>query len=459
MKVLLPFLLASGLTAQQPAPADHQLAHDLLKELIEINTTDSSGDNTRAAEAVAARFRAAGFPSSDIQLLTPAERKGNLIVRYRGAGTAKPILFLGHLDVVEARRSDWTLDPFVLTEKDGYYYGRGTQDMKGDDALIVAAFLTLKRRGFQPAGDLILALTSDEEGGDHNGVQWLVANHRDLIDAAFCINADSGGGHIRDGKRVLYAVEGAEKVFNSFRFTTSNRGGHSSIPRKDNAIYELSEGLTRLAGYQFPVHLNPVTQGYFERMSVVETGQLADDFRAVSKSAPNLAATSRLSENPYYNALLRTTCVATELSGGHAENALPQRAQAIVNCRVLPNESQADTFAKLKEIAGPAVSVEPLRPEKPRVDVALSPGVLKIIKTTVDSMWPNLPLVPVMDTGASDGIFLEAAGMPVYGLSAMFGDENDVRAHGQDERIRVDWFNDGLDFELRLIQSLAESHE
>src|SRR5258708_6987382 len=345
--VMLLMVLGARLSAQQD---ERQLAPDILKELIEINTTDSTGDNTRAAEAMAARFRAAGFADSDIHVLGPAPRKGNVVVRMRGTSTTlKPILFMGHLDVVEARREDWSFDPFKLVEQDGWFYGRGTQDMKSDDALLASTFVRLKREGFTPARDLILALTSDEEGGTYNGVQWLLKEHRELIDAEYCINADSGGGQIKDGKRLFMGVQAAEKTYASYRLTVHNKGGHSSLPVKDNAIYELAAALERLEKFEFPVRLNQVSRTFFERLAAISSGQLGNDLMAVTRTPADPGAVERLSHEAYLNALLRTTCVPTQLKGGHAENALPQLAEAVVNCRLVPD----DTTKAVQETLGP----------------------------------------------------------------------------------------------------------
>ncbi len=448
-------LCALPLAAQQ-GPYD-RLSRDIFEQLVNINTTDSSGDNTRAAEAMAARFRQAGYTEANVQLFVPVPRKGNLVVRLRGTGSAKPILFIGHLDVVEARRSDWSFDPFQFREQDGYFYGRGTQDMKGADTELVTAFLRMKREGFRPSRDLILALTSDEEGGTANGVDWLVRNHRDLIDAAYCINADSGGGHIKNGKRAFMGVQAAEKVFLSFTLEVTNPGGHSSLPRKDNAIYRLAAGLTRLAAFDFPVQLFDVTRTYLERMSTVYTGQVAADMKAVAGNPDDTAAVARLSADPYYNALLRTTCVATMLSGGHAENALPQSAKAVVNCRLLPVDNAANVEATLSRVlADPQIHLSVLSPAKPSPFAPMNPDVLGTAAKATQAMWPGTRVIPVMETGATDSLYLRIAGMPCYGVDGFFIDEDDVRAHGRDERLPVQSFYEGVEFLYRFVSVLAK---
>ncbi|HUB32265.1 MAG TPA: M20/M25/M40 family metallo-hydrolase [Bryobacteraceae bacterium] len=449
--VLLSLLVP--LSAQTP---DQQLARDIFKQLIEINTTDSSGDNTRAAEAMAARFRAAGFPPEDIHLLAPTPRKGNLVVRFRGVGTARPVLFLGHLDVVEARRSDWSLDPFHLTEQDGFFYGRGTSDMKGDDAILVSTFLRLKREGFRPSRDLILALTSDEESGPANGADWLVKNHRDLIDAEFCINSDGGGGDIKNGRHLFMSVQAAEKVFLSFRLEVTNPGGHSSLPTRDNAIYHLAGGLSRLGKFDFPVRIFDVTKTMFARTAALYPGQLGADMRRIAQNPDDAQATAGLSDLPQWNAQIRTTCVATMLSGGHAENALPQTASAVVNCRLLPVDSQAEVEKTLvRVLADPEIKVSVMTPAKPVAYKPMNPRVLDAITKATHQVWPGLPVIPGMSAGASDSIYLIAAGIPAYGVSGIFTDEDDQRAHGKDERILVPSFYDALNFADALIRTLA----
>ena len=416
----------------QPVEAPRELARSILQELVEINTTDSAGDNTAAAEAMAKRLRAAGFASGDVEVVVPAPRKGNLVARLRGAGKGRPVLFLAHLDVVEARREDWTLDPFRLTEKDGYFYGRGTQDIKGEGALLVATFIRLKREGFVPDRDLILALTADEEGGrGPNGVAWLLGHRRELIDAEFCLNTDAGGGYARQGRQLLYSVQAAEKGYLSLTLRARNPGGHSSLPVRENAIYELSEALLKVRELQFPEHLNEVTRAFFDNSG------------------------ARLTTPVIENALRRTTCVATLLSGGHADNALPQSAEANVNCRVVPGETQAEVEQRLRAAVGPGIEVRAKHALAPNPASPLRPELLDRIRAVVTALHPGLPVLPVMETGGTDGKSLRAAGIPTYGTGFMFGDMDDIRAHGQDERIRVSGFYDGLEFGYRLMREMA----
>ena len=451
MRIWSAFFLALPLLAQQPSP------RELLKQLIEINTTDSVGDNTKAAEAMAAHFREAGYPASDIQVLAPMPRKGNLVVRLRGANpAAKPILFIGHLDVVEANRADWSVDPFTLLEKDGYFYGRGTLDMKGDDATLIAAFLRLKREGFQPARDLILALTADEENGPVNGIQYLLKDHRDLIDAAFAINPDSGGGDIKNGKRIFMSMEAAEKVFASFKLEVTNPGGHSSRPSKDNAIYHLADGLSNLAKFDFPVHLFDVTRSQLEQLAPFYEGQLGADMKTISADPANSAAAQRLSATPQYNALLRTTCIPTLISGGHAENALPQLATATVNCRVLPVDNVADVERTLNQVfADPQIKVTAAKAATITPHTPIDLKVLSVVSAMTTKHWPGLPVVPKLMLGASDGIYLIRAGIPTYGVSGIFSDEDDNRAHGRDERILTKSFDDAVAFIYDLVVELS----
>jgi len=452
-------LAAVPAIAQNTSAGYERLGREVLKELIETNTTHSTGSTTMAAERMAARLVEAGFPKADVQVVGGADKKGNLVARYRGRGARKPILYLAHLDVVEARREDWSLDPFALTEKDGYLYGRGTLDVKGGAATLVAAFVRLRREQFVPDRDLILALTADEEGGPDNGVAWLLANRRDLIDAEYCINVDAGGGELRGGKVTALDVQAAEKVYASFTLTVKNAGGHSSLPTRDNAIYRLSAGLQRLAAFEFPVRLNDVTRAYFDRTaSSASAGTSAADMRAVASATSSPAAAARLSaKSPYYNALLRTTCVATELRAGHAENALPQTAQATVNCRVLPDESLASVQPALERVlADPRIVVAPIAAPTPSPPSPLAPEVFKAIEIAARAIWPpGVAIVPSMETGATDGLLLRNAGMAVYGVTGIAYDPEDVRAHGKDERILVSSFSEGLEFAYRIAKALA----
>lgn len=434
---------------------DRGLALSIFKELVEINTTHSVGDTTRASEAMAKRLVDAGFPDEDVKVLVPHPKKGNLVARYRGTGARKPLLLLAHLDVVEARREDWTLDPFTLIEKDGYYYGRGTLDDKAMAAIWISSFIRLKRDGFVPDRDIIVCLTADEEGGDHNGVEWLLANRRELVDGAYCLN-EGGNGLIKDGKYLLNGVQLSEKVYLSFTLEVTNPGGHSSVPSKDNAIYRLAAGLTRLAAFDFPVQLNEGTRTYFERMSALQTGQTARDMLAVAKNPPDVEAGMRLSKNDYYNALLRTTCVATKVEAGHAENALPQSAKAVVNCRILPGESADEVFKTIVRVLDDAqISVTPMGEPTPSPPSPLNPEVIDPIERLTEEFWPGVPVVPTMLTGATDGLQFRNAGIPVYGVSGLFRDIDDNRIHGRDERIGVKAFYEGNEFLFRLIQELS----
>ncbi len=458
-RVALLCLSSTVALVAQSGPNDPR-AREIYKELVEINTTDTpAGNVTKAAEAMAARLSAAGFPAADIRVLGPDPRKHNLVVRWRtgAAISRKPILLLAHLDVVEAKREDWSFDPFTFLEKDGFFYGRGTSDDKAMAAQFVANLIRLKQEGFTPDRDLILALTADEEGGNFNGVDWLVKNHKDLIDAEFAIN-EGGGGNMRKGKYLTNEIQASEKVFQDFHLEVTNPGGHSSLPVKDNAIYHLSAGLARLATFDFPVQLNEVTRGYFERSaSVQDDPKMAADMRAVARSTPDPAAAARLSAAvPFYNSLMRTTCVATRLQGGHANNALPQMAGANVNCRILPGVSPSAVKDKLVEVlADPQINVSFVGEANPSKPSPLRPDVISAVESLTKQMFPGVVVVPVMSTGATDGLYLRNSEIPTYGVDGTFGDLDDVRAHGKDERVGVKQFYEGLEFQYRLIKMLA----
>jgi acetylornithine deacetylase/succinyl-diaminopimelate desuccinylase-like protein len=457
-----PLAAADGVQSRAetlPSNPHDRLARALLAELIDINTTDSTGDNTRAAEAMAARLRAAGFPADDVRVVAPAPRKGNLVARLRGPGGGRPLLLLAHLDVVEARREDWTLDPFTFVEKDGYFYGRGASDDKYMAAIFVANLIRLKQEGFTPDRDIIVALTADEEGGPHNGVSWLLRDHRALIDAEFCIN-EGGDGVTKNGRPFVNEVQAAEKVYLTFRLEAKNPGGHSSLPVGDNAIYHIAAALTKIAAHAFPIRLNEVTRGYFQRTSRVETGEEAAAIRALLSATPDTLqqAGDRLARmSAFYNAQLRTTCVATGVEGGHAENALPQVARATVNCRLLPGEDPKQVERTLAHVIGDGgVAITPLAEVRPSPTSPLRPDVMAAVDTLTKEMFPGAIVVPTMATGATDGLYLRNAGIPTYGLSGVFFETGDVRAHGQDERVGVKEYYEGREFLYRLTKALSQ---
>ena len=454
----LLLIAVPGFLDAQTSGLDRAEARAIFAELIGINTTQEHGSTTPAAEAVARRLLAAGFPSQDVQVVGPDSMHMNLVARLRGSGARKPILLLAHLDVVEALPQDWSMDPFTLTERDGYLYGRGTSDIKDEAAIFTAVLLGMKRDGFVPDRDIILALTAGEESGEANGVQWLLANRRDLIDAVYCVNGDGGDVLARNGKVYSRNVQASEKVYMDLDLTVRNPGGHSSLPVSDNAIYRLSAGLSRLAGHQFPVRLNEVTMGFFERGSTSAPAAVAADMRLVAKRTDPGAIRRLTSQSPFFNAQLRTTCVATMLTGGHAVNALPQTAQAVVNCRMLPDEVPDSVIATIRRVvADTAIRVTVRTAPVPSPLSPLIPEVLEPVERITREMWPGAVVVPSMETGATDGLYLRNAGMPVYGLSGVPLDEDDIRAHGRDERIRSSAFDDGLLFTDRLLRALASA--
>ncbi|MBS0577970.1 MAG: M20/M25/M40 family metallo-hydrolase [Proteobacteria bacterium] len=448
--------------------ASNALAYDMFKELVEINTTDSAAGNvTTAAEAMAKRFREAGFPAADVVVVGGENpKKKNVVVRLHGTGKHKPVLLIGHLDVVEAHREDWTMDPFKLTEKDGYFYGRGSTDMKDNDAIMAATLIRLKKEGYKPDRDIILALTADEEGGCCNGPEWLIKNRRDLIDAAFVINTDGWSVLTEKGVPVMYRLGATEKLYGDYQLTVTNKGGHSSEPRADNAIYQLAHALIAVQKYQFPLELNNVSRPYFERALERATGERKAEIQGILKSPPDEQAVQALSKRPADNAVMRTNCVATRLDGGHASNALPQRAQANINCRILPGHSLEEVRQQLiKVIADPEVTVryvaddgkvaEKTPDRKGVLPPPLSAEVLKPLNEVVAQMWPGIQVVPFMDAGASDAVHTSVAGMPTYGISGIGIDFDDVRAHGRDERVRVSAFYTGNEFFYRYVKALT----
>jgi acetylornithine deacetylase/succinyl-diaminopimelate desuccinylase-like protein len=463
MRKRLPLLAFLGISiaaraggAEALAP-EQQRVREIYEELLEIDTTHSTGSTTIAAEAVAKRLRAAGVPAADIAQLGPSPAKGNLVARLRGSGEEPPLLLLAHLDVVEAKREDWTVDPFTLLEKDGFFYGRGTADDKAMAAIFTELFVEYARAKKPLRRDLILALTADEEGGTENGVQWLIEKHRPLVEAGLVIN-EGGGGQMRQGKYLLHAVQAAEKTYADFELSVRDKGGHSSRPTPSNPIYKLSDALGRLARHRFPVELNPVTRAYLAKAAAVESGETAADMAALAKDPADAAAAERLSGHPSYNAILRTTCTATKLAGGHANNALPQLATAIVNCRILPGHPIAEVQEQLAAVlAEPELAIAQVDADfsSPAAPAAVDPGFLAVVERLTGETWPGLPVVPTMSAGATDSRYFRGAGIPAYGISGIFHDMDDVRAHGKDERLGVRQFYEGQAFLNRLVDALA----
>jgi acetylornithine deacetylase/succinyl-diaminopimelate desuccinylase-like protein len=467
------FALPINSAAQTKLPtaslSDRAEAREIFEQLIEINTTDTpQGNVTTGSAAMQKRFLDAGFPAEDVHVLGPDPRKQNLVVRLRAAApaTVKPVLFLCHMDVVEALRADWSTNPFEFVEKDGYYYGRGTQDMKDSDAALVATFLRLHREGYKPKRDLILALTADEEGGKFNGAGWLVREHRDLVDVAYVINPDAGGMELDHGRAVVADVEATEKVYADFQITATNPGGHSSRPRPDNAIYELVAALGKLGGYVFPFEMNEVTRTYFKNLAGQETGHTAEDIRGVLATPPDQAAAARLSEEPSFNSNFRTTCVATRLKAGHANNALPQTAEANVNCRIFPGHSPeeirqqlvgifGDAKLKVRFVSDAGVVSETAPERKAMVPPSPIPEVFEPLTRLTQAIWPGIPVTPVMENGATDSIYFAQVGIPSYGYSAIALERDDDRAHGQDERLPVDSYWKSLDFFYSFAKALG----
>jgi acetylornithine deacetylase/succinyl-diaminopimelate desuccinylase-like protein len=455
-------LVASSATAQtMPPQQDMELARSIFSELIEINTVNSElGNNTTAALAMQRRLLDAGFPEEDVHVLVPEgfPSKGNLVARYRGRDTGKkPILLLAHLDVVEALPEDWSpdLNPFEFIESDGFYYGRGITDDKDEATIHIANFIRWRREGFVPDRDLIVALTADEEGGRRNGVGFLLAEYRDLIDAAFAFN-EGGGGMEKDGRKISNNVQLSEKKFYSFRFDATNPGGHSSLPVRKNAIYDLAGALLAVQNYDMPVMLNEVTRAFFSETGEIVGGPMGDALARVVANPDNVDAVAFAAQSPAYNARMRTTCVATLLTGGHAANALPQAAGATVNCRVLPDHAASDVAERLERLAAPFdVSVRWNGRERDSPASPLDPAIMGPIEMITEQMWSGVRVVPVMLTGATDGSRLRGAGIPTYGVSGLFGDMDDVRAHGQDERIGIQNFYEGMEFLYRLVKALS----
>lgn len=457
--VLIAILLSASAFAQTTRPdSEKQLAHDIYKQFVEIQSGYSTGATTPVAEAAAARLKAAGFSDSDIFLGGPIPTKGNIVVRYHGTGTAKPILLLAHIDVVEAKREDWSTDPFQFIEKDGFFYGRGTSDDKAQAAIWIANLIQYKKEGFKPDRDIIVALTADEEGGGpYSGIQWLLKNHRDLIEAEYTLN-EGGWGEESQGKKISNDLQVSEKFVVNFRLEVRNKGGHSSMPVPDNAIYHLAGALDRLSKFGFPLKTNAVTSAYFQQMAKIDNGPHKDDLAKAAENSPE-AMQRVAAASPAWNSTLRTTCVATMLEGGHAVNALPQLAAATVNCRVLPEDTLDYVQSTLKSvIADDQVSLKLLGEPHPGPSSPLRSDLMNAARQQTDKLWPGVPVVPMMVMGATDGAYLRSAGIPCYGIQGFFVDRDDVRAHGRDERMGVQSFYEGQEFLYELVKQLTSSH-
>jgi acetylornithine deacetylase/succinyl-diaminopimelate desuccinylase-like protein len=443
------------------SPAQQQ-AREVYKELVEINTSVTTGNITNGAIAMAKRFRAAGIPDSDIFIGGPRPDKHNVVARVRGKNPAgrKPVLLLAHIDVVEALKADWSpeFDPFVFTEKDGYYYARGVADDKAMASIFVANLLRMKSDGYVPDRDIIIALTADEESGAFNGAGWLVENHRELVDAGIVIN-EGGGGILRDGKPLINTIQLSQKITTNFTLHVTNRGGHSSVPRDDNAITSLADALSNVGRFQFPVKLSEVTKSFFAQTARLETPKMGAAMKALVANPTDKAAAQIVAADEKYSSMLRTTCVATMLSGGHATNALPQLAEANVNCRMYPTETAEEVRAALEKVVSDTavkVLVKSQRPPSPpaRMSAEIMDPVAKVTK----DLFGNIPVIPTMSTGANDSRFFLTVGIPSYGVSGLFMDPTtDARAHGRDERMRIQSYFEGQEFLYRLTKLLASN--
>ena len=452
---LFLLLAAAAVAGCSNASSNESLAKEILNDLVVARMAPSGGNDTRAAVAgLVARLQIAGFDDDEIYDVGQTDKLRNLVVRYRSKQPgAEPILMMAHLDVVEALREDWTVDPYQLTESDGYYYGRGTTDNLTGAAILVANFIRLRKEGFEPDRDLIIMLTADEETtGD--AATWLTTERRDLIDAEFALNTDAGLVMLKDDEARAFIMQTSEKVYVSYELEALDPGGHSSLPRADNAIARLARALVSLHEHEFPIDLNETTREFFTKWQQFAS---PDDRGLIRRVLDGDAGViPALEESPYYNALARTTCVATQLEGGHAENALPQSAKAVINCRVLP-QTPPDSITALIEDHASAhdVSVTQIYDARPSPPSPLDATITDTVTSVAHELWPGIPLIPEMSTGATDGLFVRNAGIPVYGVSGIAEDPDDIRAHGQDERIRIDSFRDATEFWYLLIKKFA----
>lgn len=435
------------------------LAKDILAELIGVNTAPSGGDDMGPAIAgLVTRLKNAGFSDDDVQVIGKAGQADNLVVRYRSKiATQRPLLMMAHIDVVEALRDDWSVEPYELIEQDGYYYGRGSTDNKAGAAMLVANFIRFRQEGFEPNRDLIVMLTGDEETTGA-GAQLLLDEHRELVDAEFALNTDGGLVMLDDGEPLAFIMQTSEKVYVSFAFEATDPGGHSSLPRKDSAISRLSKFLVDLQEFRFPISLNETSRAFFRLSAPMAPPAVQPLMQAILDDPTDPQLSAKLVDYPYYNALARTTCVATQLDAGHAENALPQTARATVNCRVVPQSSAEETENVLRAMAARhGISISQVAPAMASPPSPLTPSVVDPITEVAQGMWPDIVVIPEMSTGATDGLFVRNAGIPVYGVSAIAEDPNELRAHGKDERIRIESYFDAVDYWYRLVKAFSQN--
>lgn len=455
-------LLAQPLAAQNIRP-DQAKFRELYQELVETNTTLSAGSCTEAAAKMAARLKAAGYTDQDITLFSTPEhpKDGGLVAVLKGSDAkARPMLLLAHIDVVEAKREDWTRDPFKLVEENGFFYARGSADDKSMAAIWTDSLIRFKQDGFKPKRTIKLALTCGEETTyAFNGAEWLAKNKPDLVAAQFALNEGGGGRLDKDGNRQMLVVQVGEKATQNYRIETTNPGGHSSRPVPDNAIYELADALKRVQGYEFPVHFNEVSKAFFANTAKLLGGEMGKAMTALIANPEDAAANRIVSADPTFHTMLRTTCVATLLDGGHANNALPQRAGANINCRIAPGETVEGTQATLAKVIGdPKVKITLETPIRPlAVSPPLDAKIIGPMETLGKKYFPGVPMTPVMSSGATDGIFLEAIGIPVYGVPGIFGEIDGNGAHGLNERIRVRSLYEGRDYLFDLVKLYANA--
>jgi acetylornithine deacetylase/succinyl-diaminopimelate desuccinylase-like protein len=454
MKLALASLLLLGtlplLHAQATPDADKQLAREIFKEFVEAKSATQTGSTTLVTDIALRRLKEAGFAANDIFVGGPVPTKNNLVVRLHGTGAKQPLLLLAHTDVVEARREDWNMDPFIFNEKEGYFYGRGVGDDKSQAAVWLETIIRLKRDGYKGNRDIIVALTADEEGGKYNGVDWLLKHHPELLKADFALN-EGGWGEMDNNVKASNDLQVSEKYVINYSFKVTNKGGHSSMPVPDNAIYHLAGALQNLSKFGFPLKTNEVTAAYFTQMAKIEKGSIAADLAKIP-SGDQAAMQKAAAANPNWNSTLRTTCVATMLNGGHAANALPQLAEATVNCRVLPEDSPQYVLETLKKVVNdPEVSILSERESAGGVPSPMRADVLKAVKQATDKVFPGVPVVPIMVVGATDGRMLRTFGVPTYGVQGFFYNRDDIRFHGRDERLPIKSFYDGQTFMYDLV--------